>query len=96
MKQSKSKLFLIDGFPRKMDQALKFEEKVSPSKLVLFFDCSEQAMEARILKRGETSGRVDDNKEALMKRFLTFRETSFPVIEYYQKLNKVKRVIKCN
>ena len=93
MKASNSKLFLIDGFPRKMDQALKFEEKVCGSKIVLFFDCSEEAMEQRIMKRGETSGRVDDNKEALIKRFQTFKETSFPVIEYYQKLNKVKRVL---
>jgi len=29
--------FLIDGFPRKMDQALKFEEDVCTSSLVLFF-----------------------------------------------------------
>ena len=27
--------FLIDGFPRKIDQALKFEESVVPSKFVL-------------------------------------------------------------
>lgn len=29
MRESESKKFLIDGFPRKMDQALKFEEDVS-------------------------------------------------------------------
>lgn len=75
-----------------MDQALKFEETIQPSTLVLFFDCSQETMSKRIMKRGETSGRVDDNEAALLKRFQTFKETSFPVIEYYQKLNKVKRV----
>lgn len=29
MEKSKTTRFLIDGFPRKMDQALKFEEVVS-------------------------------------------------------------------
>jgi len=28
---------------------------------VLFFDCPEDEMEKRLLKRGETSGRTDDN-----------------------------------
>ena len=57
--------FLIDGFPRKMDQAIKFEEVVVPSKFTLFFDCPEETMRSRLLKRGETSGRSDDNEESI-------------------------------
>lgn len=38
MKASPSNKFLIDGFPRKMDQALAFEEKVAPAKSVLYFE----------------------------------------------------------
>jgi UMP-CMP kinase len=64
--------FLIDGFPRKMDQALKFEETVVPSKFVLFFDCPEQEMQKRLLQRGKTSGRTDDNEESIKKRFKVF------------------------
>lgn len=41
------------------------------------------------MKRGETSGRTDDNIESIKKRFITFRETSMPVVEYYEKLDKV-------
>ena len=41
---------------------------------------------------GETSGRVDDNIESIKKRFVTFRETSYPVIEYYEKIGKVRKV----
>ncbi|KAI8915632.1 hypothetical protein EDD86DRAFT_196494 [Gorgonomyces haynaldii] len=92
MKSSPSERFLIDGFPRKMDQALKFEEAVCESKFTLFFDCPEEEMLKRLLKRGETSGRVDDNIESIKKRFQTFRETSYPVIEYYEKLGKVHTV----
>lgn len=72
--------FLIDGFPRQMDQALKFEETVCPGRFVLFFDCPEAEMQKRLLKRGETSGRADDNVESIKKRFKTFEETSMPVV----------------
>jgi len=83
---------LIDGFPRKLDQAGAFEKDVADFDFVLFFDCPEQVMEARLLKRGETSGRVDDNAESIRKRFATFVETSMPVIEYYEAKGKVHRV----
>ncbi|ORZ08766.1 adenylate kinase-domain-containing protein [Lobosporangium transversale] len=84
--------FLIDGFPRKMDQALKFEESVVPSKFTLYFECPEEVMLQRLIKRGETSGRDDDNIESIKKRFKTFTETSYPVVEYYSKKGKVHTV----
>lgn len=78
--------FLIDGFPRKMDQALKFDETVIPSSilssasilnhsqvclstLVIYFSTTEQVMLDRLLERGKTSGREDDNVESIKKRF---------------------------
>ncbi|KAL2213988.1 uridylate kinase [Sarocladium strictum] len=84
--------FLIDGFPRKMDQAHKFEEAVCPAKMVLFYDCPEDVMESRLLERGKTSGRSDDNAESIRKRFRTFIETSMPVVDYYEKEGKVIKV----
>lgn len=84
--------FLVDGFPRKMDQALKFEEVVVESKFTLYFECSEETLLNRLLKRGESSGRVDDNIESIKKRFQTFKETSYPVIEYYEQKGKAFKV----
>lgn len=52
-------------------------------------------MEKRLLKRGETSGRTDDNLESIKKRFKTFEETSMPVVEMYERENRVVRV-KCD
>jgi UMP-CMP kinase len=92
MVKASSNRFLIDGFPRALDQGLAFENQVCKSSFVLFFDCLEEEMLARLLKRAETSGRVDDNEESIRKRFKTFRETSYPVIDYYEKLGKVKKV----
>jgi UMP-CMP kinase len=91
-KGAKKGRFLIDGFPRKMDQALKFEETVCPAKLVLFFDCPEKELEKRLLQRGKTSGRSDDNAESIRKRFRTFVETSMPVVDYYEGQGRVIKV----
>ncbi|KAE8452217.1 hypothetical protein EG329_001684 [Mollisiaceae sp. DMI_Dod_QoI] len=85
--------FLIDGFPRKMDQALKFEESVCPSKFVLFYDCPEEEMQKRLLERGKTSGRTDDNAESIKKRFKTFVETSMPVVNYFDGEGRVVKVV---
>ena len=80
------------GFPRKMDQAVRFEEAVCPSKFTLFFDCPEDVMEQRLINRGKTSGRTDDNEESIRKRFKTFVETSMPVVEYFEKQGKVVKI----
>ncbi|KAK3495852.1 UMP-CMP kinase [Neurospora crassa] len=90
--KTKTGRFLIDGFPRKMDQAVKFEEVVCPAKMVLFYDCPEQEMEKRLLERGKTSGREDDNAESIRKRFRTFVETSMPVVDHYEREGKVVKV----
>ncbi|KAL8643439.1 MAG: hypothetical protein Q9210_007662, partial [Variospora velana] len=84
--------FLIDGFPRKMDQALKFEEAVCPSQFTLFFDCPEDVMQERLINRGKTSGRTDDNAESITKRFKTFVELSMPVVDHFEKEGKVVKV----
>lgn len=85
-------LILPIGFPRKMDQAVKFEESVCSSKFTLFFDCPEDVMEERLLNRGKTSGRSDDNAESIKKRFKTFVETSMPVVEYFEGEGRVVKV----
>jgi UMP-CMP kinase len=91
-KQSQKGRFLIDGFPRKLDQAHAFEEQVCPAKLVLFFDCPEAELERRLLDRGKTSGRSDDNIESIKKRFRTFIETSMPVVDYYEAKDQVLKI----
>ncbi|KAK8089132.1 Uridylate kinase [Apiospora hydei] len=75
-----------------MDQAVKFEESVCPAKAVLFYDCPEAEMERRLLDRGKTSGRADDNAESIRKRFRTFVETSMPVVDAFEKQGKVIKI----
>jgi len=92
MIENDSNRFLIDGFPRQLDQAFAFEKEVVESSLIIYFECSEEVMLQRLLKRGQTSGRVDDNAESIKKRFKTFLETSYPVVEHYMKAGKVKTI----
>ena len=80
--------FLIDGYPRAMDQAIEFENTIGPCRLALFFKCPLETLEARLLERGKTSGRADDNIDTIKKRFHTFQEQSLAVISYYRKQAK--------
>ncbi|KAF9459560.1 adenylate kinase-domain-containing protein [Collybia nuda] len=84
--------FLIDGFPRKMDQALKFDETVCLSSVTLYFSTTEEIMLRRLLERGKTSGREDDNVESIRKRFNTYKSDTMPVIEHYKQLSKLVEV----
>lgn len=83
---------LVDGFPRAVEQLNDFEQQVKPCKYCLFFDCSEEAMLGRILKRGETSGRSDDNITAAKKRFRTFRDQTMPVVDRLQRDGKLVKI----
>ncbi len=37
---------------------------------MLFFDCPPDVMEQRLMERGKTSGRSDDNEETIRKRYV--------------------------
>lgn len=87
-----TKCFLIDGYPRELDQGTRFENEIVPCVGVLYFDVSDETMTQRLLKRGETSGRVDDNEETIKKRLKTFHNQTKPVIDYYSKQDKVCKI----
>ena len=56
---------------------------------IVALECGEACMTERLLQRGKTSGRIDDNLEVIKKRFQTYHQDTQPVINYYQKQNKV-------
>ncbi|VDL58411.1 unnamed protein product [Hymenolepis diminuta] len=49
-------------------------------------------MKQRLLKRGETSGRADDNEATIVQRLKIFEEKTAPVIDHYTKKGKVIKV----
>jgi adenylate kinase len=92
-KAATSKGFLIDGYPRELEQGKKFENDVAVVNSVLYFEVADETMKKRLLKRAETSGRVDDNEETIVKRLKTFHNHTQPVIDYYEKQSKVCKIV---
>jgi len=87
--------YLIDGFPRNVanfDAWKKVMGNKAMVKFTFFIECSMECMERRLLKRGETSGRSDDNLETIRKRFVTFENESRPVLEILEKHFPLRKV----
>ena len=79
-----STVCLVDGFPRNFDNLEGWENLMSECSDVLsvfLFECPVEELERRILSRGETSGRSDDNVESARKRFTTFEKDTMPVVQ---------------
>ena len=60
---------------------------------MLFYDCPEHVMQARLLKRGETSGRSDDASDVIQKRFATYVKETLPVIQHFAALGRVHHIV---
>ena len=64
-------LFLLDGFPRNEDNVQGWSEGMGETSDVLgvvVFEVGKEVLRERVMSRGESSGRSDDNFEALEKR----------------------------
>uniref|UniRef100_A0A1I8ATI1 AK 1 n=1 Tax=Steinernema glaseri TaxID=37863 RepID=A0A1I8ATI1_9BILA len=85
-----TKGFLIDGYPRDVQQGEQFEAEIQICKLVFYFEVDDEILIERLLKRA----RSDDNKETIKRRLETFHAVTSPVIEHYKKQGKLVQ-IKC-
>ena len=87
--------FLVDGFPRNADNLQGWDATmtgVCDVETMIFIEVGEDELERRLLSRGMTSGRSDDNIEAAKKRFVTFREANMPVVNHFEAQNKLVRI----
>ena len=86
--------FLFDGFPRTPAQAKALDNllelKGAPIAAMLALEVSEEELVKRLLKRGETSGRSDDNNENVIRaRIVEYRTKTEAVADYYHGFDKV-------
>ncbi len=75
---------MIDGYPRNMENLNGILEAFGDSLNIvcaLHLTCNEECCVARLLNRGQSSGRADDAEEVIKKRFNTFYNESLPVVE---------------
>ena len=95
MVASGCKKFLIDGFPRNHENMTVWFDKMNDMctiQLVLNLDLSEAIMTERILERGKTSGRTDDNAVAIKKRLATFNNDTVPVLKAFYLSGKLRTI----
>jgi adenylate kinase len=81
--------FIFDGFPRTVEQARELRNvlvdngtKVS---MVISLQVQRDELMKRLLKRGEESGRSDDNEETISNRIDVYQRQTVPVTYYYDK-----------
>lgn len=89
--------FVFDGFPRTVKQAEALDELLAnrniPISKVLSLKVSEQELTKRILERGKTSGRADDQNEEIVKnRVVEYRTKTEPLASYYASQGKLVEI----
>ena len=92
-----AKGFLLDGFPRTSAQAEALDKllelKGTSINMMLAMEASEEELIKRLLKRGDTSGRSDDNNENVIRaRIVEYRTKTAVVADYYRQFDKVVMV----
>ena len=87
--------FLFDGFPRTVDQAVSLDKFLDKKNLridlTIAIDVKEEILIERILNRGLTSGRKDDQDKIKIKnRFDEYNSKTSLLVDYYKNQNKFK------
>tara|TARA_B100000900_G_scaffold228720_1_gene194197 strand:+ start:901 stop:1488 length:588 start_codon:yes stop_codon:yes gene_type:complete len=89
--------FIFDGFPRTSYQAEKLDALLTKYSLnidlTIALDVDNQTLIKRLLNRGKSSGRADDqSKDKINKRLQEYDKKTKPLIEFYTKQNKYKSI----
>eukprot|EP01036_Dinobryon_divergens_P024843 gene24843-33328_t len=92
MAKSGSTKFLIDGFPRDMMNLECWQKEMAYISETQKLSGQLEVMLGRLLERGKTSGRSDDNEDSIRKRFLTYEQSTRPIIEYFKSEGKIREV----
>jgi adenylate kinase len=84
--------FIFDGFPRTVEQARElrkaltdYDERVS---VMISLEVPREELVDRLLKRGECTGRADDNLETINNRIDVYNRQTVTVTYYYDKMHK--------
>lgn len=85
--------FLFDGFPRTTAQADALDAFLKSKGWevtgTVALEADDEVLVQRLLERGKTSGRADDQDEEKIRiRYQEYNEKTAPLIEYYQKQGK--------
>ncbi|HJN53790.1 MAG TPA: adenylate kinase [Flavobacteriaceae bacterium] len=81
--------FVFDGFPRTTSQAMALDKLMESNNTnisaMIAFEVEDSILVSRLTKRGETSGRVDDSNESIIKnRIKEYYKKTAILKQYYQ------------
>lgn len=80
---------IFDGFPRTIPQAQALKDMLAKRghkvAAMIELDVPEDELMKRLIKRGQESGRSDDNEETIKKRLTVYHNQTSPLIEWYEK-----------
>ncbi len=84
--------YIFDGFPRTTAQAIALDdllaEKSQAVDQLILLEVIDDEIVDRLLKRGEDSGRADDQDESIIRnRIEVFKAQTSPVFAFYQERN---------
>lgn len=85
--------YIFDGFPRTIAQAEALDEflgsKGQSISRLLSLNVDDEELVVRLLNRGKTSGRADDNDESIIRnRIEVYKSETSPVFDHYAKVEK--------
>lgn len=88
--------FIFDGFPRTVAQAEALDNLLTEMDqsitCMVSLKVEDEELVTRLVKRGQDSGRADDNEETIRKRIVEYNEKTLPVATYYADQNKLQEV----
>ncbi|KAF3933219.1 hypothetical protein ABW20_dc0108530 [Dactylellina cionopaga] len=96
MEKGFKQIFVIDGFPRDIDRAVYFEEKMQPCDVVFNLKCSEKTAFGRMVTDPMASADelkdFEETKRKVNKRLDTYQKEAGLVIDYYTKQGKIATI----
>lgn len=90
--------YIFDGFPRTVDQAVALDQlmlKINhPITAMISLEVPEDVLVGRILERGKTSGRADDQDlSKITTRVQVYRNETLPVATHYESQEKYSKIM---
>ena len=88
--------FIFDGFPRTCGQARVLRNLLTDRdtriNVMITLQVGEEELIKRLLKRGEESGRSDDQLPVIKNRIEVYERDTSPVIDFYRKMRKYRSI----
>ena len=91
-----SKGVIFDGFPRTIAQAEALKKMLAARgqevSVMLDLEVPEDELMVRLIKRGQETGRADDNEETIKNRLVVYHSQTAPVIDWYKNDGKYQHI----